>query len=83
MSKCVDMGGHTVSDNLDRDADTLDDFCERHGFSRSMFYKLRAQGLAPAEFNVGKRVMISKEAGRAWRRQREAAARKAREAENA
>jgi hypothetical protein len=59
----------------DRDADTLDQFCERNGFSRSMFYKLKAQGLAPAVFNVGTRVMISKEASRAWRREREKAAR--------
>jgi hypothetical protein len=65
-----------ISDTTEHDAVTLDEFCRRNGFSRSMFYKLKAQGLAPDVFNVGSRVMISKEASRAWRRQREKAARK-------
>jgi hypothetical protein len=61
--------------DTDRDADTLDEFCRRNRFSRSMYYKMKAAGLGPAEFYVGTRVMISKEAGRAWRRAREKAAR--------
>jgi excisionase family DNA binding protein len=54
-----------------QDAFTLDEFCERHRISRSMFYKLRDQGLAPATFMLGNRVRISREAAAKWRKQRE------------
>jgi hypothetical protein len=59
----------------DVDSFTLDDWCRRNGISRSMFYVLKEQGKAPATFNIGRRVMVSKEANRAWRRQRERASR--------
>ena len=55
----------------DQDAYTLDEFLQRHRLSRSMFYKLRDQGLAPATFNIGNRVRISREAAAKWRKQRE------------
>jgi hypothetical protein len=38
-----------------------------------MFYKLKPQGLMPVTFNVGTRVLISREAAAAWRRAREQA----------
>jgi hypothetical protein len=62
---------HQTAD--DRDALSVREFCARHGFSHQLFYKLRAQGLMPTTFNVGSRVLISKEAATAWRRAREAA----------
>ena len=54
------------------DAYSIDEFCARHRISPQLFYKLRPQGLMPLTFNVGTRVLISREAAAAWRREREA-----------
>jgi hypothetical protein len=56
----------------DADAFTVNEFCARHRISVAMFYKIRKQ--MPRTFNVGARVLISKEAAAAWRRERERAA---------
>jgi hypothetical protein len=53
------------------DAFTIEEFCRRHRISIQLFYKMR--GAMPRTFNVGKRVLISREAAAAWRRAREAA----------
>jgi len=55
------------------DAYSLAEFCARHRISLQMYYKLAAQGLAPRTFNVGTRVLVSREAAAEWRRQRETA----------
>ncbi|MGY4365253.1 hypothetical protein ACVW1A_001318 [Bradyrhizobium sp. LB1.3] len=59
-------------DNVD--AYSIDEFCARHRISVQLFYKLKPQGLMPVTFNVGTRVLISREAAAAWRRSREQAA---------
>jgi len=56
----------------DADAYSIDEFCARHRISVQLFYKNRKQ--MPRTFNVGTRVLISKEAADAWRRERETAA---------
>ena len=56
----------------DADAYSVDEFCARHRISPQLFYKNRKQ--MPRTFNVGTRVLISKEAAAAWRREREQAA---------
>jgi hypothetical protein len=60
--------------NAARDADaySVDEFCARHRISPQLFYKLRKQ--MPVTFNIGTRVLISKEAAATWRREREQAA---------
>ena len=58
----------------DADAYSVDEFCARHRISPQLFYKLKPQGLMPVTFNVGTRVLISREAAAAWRRARENAA---------
>jgi hypothetical protein len=58
----------------DADAYSVEEFCTRHRISPQLFYKLKPQGLMPATFNVGTRVLISREAATAWRREREHAA---------
>ena len=60
---------------IDDEADALSiaKFCRRHGISLAMFYKLVNQELGPQTFFVGTRVLISREAAAAWRRQREKA----------
>ena len=56
----------------DADAYSVDEFCARHRISVQLFYKNRKQ--MPRTFNVGTRVLISKEAAAAWRRERAAQA---------
>lgn len=53
------------------DAYSIDEFCSRHRISTQLFYKLKPLGLMPVTFNVGSRVLISREAAAAWRRARE------------
>ncbi|MER8688752.1 transcriptional regulator [Mesorhizobium sp. M1136] len=52
---------------------SIDGFCRRHLVSRSTYYNLKAAGLAPREYVVGKLVRISAEAEAEWVRAREAA----------
>jgi hypothetical protein len=59
----------------DVDAFSVEEFCRRHRISVQLFYKNRKQ--MPRTFSVGKRVLISKEAATAWRRQCELAAKAA------
>jgi hypothetical protein len=53
------------------DAYSVGEFCARHRISPQLFYKLKPLGLMPATFRVGTRVLISREAAAAWRRERE------------
>jgi len=50
---------------------SIREFCEAHRVSESMYFKLRNQGLGPAEMSVGSRRIISFEAAERWRRERE------------
>lgn len=59
---------------IEADALSIDEFCARHRISRTLYYKLKSEGLMPATFKLGTRVLISREAAAAWRRAREAAA---------
>ena len=58
----------------DRDAYSVEAFARAHSLSVAMFYKLRAQGLAPTCFKVGTRTLISREAAARWRAAREQSA---------
>jgi hypothetical protein len=53
------------------DAYSIHEFCARHRISPQLFYKLKPLGLMPVTFKVGTRVLISREAAAAWRRERE------------
>ncbi len=65
----------TTSDVVDDiDAYSITEFCRRNRISVQLFYKLKPQGLMPSTFRLGARVLISKEAAAAWRRERENAA---------
>ena len=52
----------------EKDALTVDDFCQRHSLSRGKFYSLVAEGRAPRLMRVGRRTLISREAAADWRR---------------
>lgn len=43
------------------------EFCTRHNISRSKFYLLMDEGLAPSTFFVGNRRLISIESAKKWR----------------
>jgi hypothetical protein len=58
-----------------RGAYTISQFCLAHGISEAMFFKLKSQGLGPAEMAVGRRRLISVESASHWRAARETAAR--------
>jgi hypothetical protein len=51
---------------------SIDQFCQRHGFSRGKYFAMRKAGIGPAEMRLGPNmVRISAEADRAWQRARE------------
>jgi len=50
---------------------SIREFCEAHGISEGLYYKLKKQGLGPREMRVGSRTLITIEAAADWRRERE------------
>jgi hypothetical protein len=72
MVRAEALTGHkTAADEVD--AFSIHEFCRRNRISVQLFYKLKPQGLMPSTFRLGTRVLISREAATAWRREREAA----------
>ncbi len=51
----------------------VEEFCALYGVSRSHYYDLRRESLAPEHFHAGARVLISREASENWVRRRTAA----------
>src|SRR5262245_28266381 len=65
------------------DAHTIPSFCESNAISESKYYDLKRKGKGPREIDLGDRIIITPEAERDWRAEREAetvAKRRAREA---
>ena len=58
---------------VERRAFTLNGFCEAHGISRAMFYKLLKAGQAPRFAKIGSKILITTEAADEWLRAREVA----------
>jgi predicted DNA-binding transcriptional regulator AlpA len=56
-----------------RAAQTVCEFCDDNRISRSKFYQLIDQGIAPRIMRVGAKVLITAEAAAEWRAAREAA----------
>jgi predicted DNA-binding transcriptional regulator AlpA len=50
---------------------SIPEFCEAHGISEGLFYKLKKQGEGPREMKVGARTLITFESAAEWRRTRE------------
>jgi predicted DNA-binding transcriptional regulator AlpA len=61
----------------ERRAFTINEFCDRWGYSRPHFYKMRKGGTAPATIGQGKAQRISLEAEARWLKRQERLARKA------
>jgi hypothetical protein len=72
MARPEVTGGQIIADD-GVDAFSITEFCRRNRISVQLFYKLKPQGLMPATFRLGARVLISREAAAEWRREREAA----------
>lgn len=45
---------------------TVNEFCNMHSISRSMFYKLLKDGNAPRIMKVGRKTLISNDAAKEW-----------------
>jgi hypothetical protein len=56
-----------------RAAYSIPEFCTAHRICEAFYYKLRAAGLGPREMRAGRRVTVSMEAAKEWRRARETA----------
>src|SRR5262249_13532750 len=51
----------------DFDAMSVDEFCRRHSISKPLYYALQRQGRGPDVMYAGQRVLITREAAKAWR----------------
>ncbi len=51
----------------DKPAYSIAEFCKAHGISRSYFYELDRQGMAPRTMHLGRRRLVSKEEAARWR----------------
>jgi predicted DNA-binding transcriptional regulator AlpA len=59
--------------SIEKDSFSVQEFCVRHGISRSALYNALKAGQGPRLMRVGSRILVSKEAAEAWRREREQA----------
>jgi len=46
---------------------TVEEFCEAHRISRTTFFRLRRESSGPKVKEIGGKLVISREAARAWR----------------
>jgi predicted DNA-binding transcriptional regulator AlpA len=53
-------------------AESVGDFCQSNGISKSMFYKMQREGKGPRIMKIGRRTLISQEASAKWRKNLEA-----------
>lgn len=57
---------HDASTRVERDCESIEEFCRRNGFSKALFYKMPSED-RPAVIRFGTRVLITKEDAAAWR----------------
>jgi len=62
------------------DLHTIASFCIANAFSQSKYYDLKRKGKGPREIEIDGRILITPEAEADWRREREAATAKKRQA---
>ena len=53
---------------MEPEAYSLRDFCQRYAISRATYYNLKKRNLAPAEYHVGRKVMIARKSAEDWQR---------------
>lgn len=54
-----------------REAYSVDSFCDAYGIGRTLLYRLWSEGKGPRRMKVGERTLISREAAARWRRELE------------
>ena len=54
---------------VNRPVYTVNEFCDEHRVSRTLFYWLIKEGKGPRLMKLGRRTLISAEAANDWRRQ--------------
>jgi hypothetical protein len=55
----------------EKDAFSILEFCSRHGLSTGLYYILKRKGKGPRELRIQGRILVTKEAASDWRRARE------------
>ena len=55
----------------ERTACSVNQFCESHSVSRSLFYRMLSEGWGPAIMKVGRKTLVSAEAAQEWRERME------------
>lgn len=56
---------------MQQQAFSVAQFCEAHGFTKVLFYKLLKEGRGPRIMKVGSRTLVSTEAAAEWRKSME------------
>ena len=49
------------------EAYSVQQFCDEHGFSRALFYKILKDGRGPKISKLGRRTLITKQSAAEWR----------------
>ena len=70
VSTSYRMDTYKTNDS-EKDAFSILEFCSRHGLSTGLYYVLKRQDKGPRELRIRGRILISKEAAADWRRARE------------
>jgi len=68
-----EITGRKKRSNVGLAAYSIEEFCQAHGISIDLYFKLQRQGLGPKTLKAGSRTLISVEAAAEWRRAREIA----------
>ncbi len=55
-----------MADTLELGSSTVDEFCRRHGVSKTTYYEMQKQGIGPREMRFGRIVRISPAAEADW-----------------
>lgn len=61
------MGTSESAGAIEKQALSVAEFCEAHGFVRATFYNLLKRGEGPRLMRVGRRTLISARAAQEWR----------------
>ncbi len=72
MASRAEITGRKTRSTVALLAFSIEQFCQAHGISIDLYFKMQRQGLGPKTMKVGARTIISAESAEAWRREREA-----------
>jgi hypothetical protein len=73
MASRPEITGRKTQSTVALSAYSIAQFCQAHGISIDLYFKMQRQGLGPKTMKAGSRTLISVEAAAEWRRVRELA----------